>query len=250
MAEESVKLSKGTARRLIKNLQEGERNRAYSSDKTLRLTGHHDHWLQVMGREEAPWQSDKYVYLVDVYAGLYDEEPILEGAKMINSLETFQDGATIGPDMVLKAVDFIFKDDGGEGDGGWYYVCTGDYPLEFWAGITGASLISGQHNRWECSWVEKIVNKVGSFQDKPAGRTSASTGWKLYNSIEANNAETGTQGNSVNLDLLPDGTTIQSIRGAPVVRVRHEWNCDNESELYVCYENGLQPDCEQVEEEE
>jgi hypothetical protein len=108
--------------------------------------------------------------------------------------------------------------------------------------ITGATLITDQYHRWRYSWVQSQLVKNGAWEDTPDGDSSTS-GTYAYNSIEANNGETGIQGNSINVGNLPAGYTIQPVRGNPIVFARPIINCDDERELIFEYVNQVDGEC-------
>lgn len=113
----------------------------------------------------------------------------------------------------------------------------------FYIRVVSSTPIAGAFNRWSYAWVEQLVNKVGTFKDRPAGQTSATSGIPAYNSMEANNAETGIQGNGIDIANLPAGWTIKPIGIGAVVWARVERNCDGDQELYFGAPNAVDGAC-------
>ncbi len=107
-----------------------------------------------------------------------------------------------------------------------------------WIKISGYSVLTGAYNRWRYSWAEQELVEDGVWQAKPAGRSSPSAGW-AYNSIEANNGETGIQGNSINIDALPAGVEYLPVQGSPVVKAWPVINCNDIVEWQFSYENAV-----------
>ena len=92
-----------------------------------------------------------------------------------------------------------------------------------WANLTGETEIST--NRWKMAWTEVVRTSTTGF-GAPSGRTALSgtaTGDPVINSVEANNAATGVQGNGVDVDGAdyPAGFSQQPISrdGKTVVKI-------------------------------
>lgn len=67
-----------------------------------------------------------------------------------------------------------------------------------------------------------------------------------YNSVEAHNTGAGTEGNSVDVDNLPDGFELQPVQGGPIVRAWVDfWENDNHRWMTVTfdYENAIDGEC-------
>ena len=118
-----------------------------------------------------------------------------------------------------------------------------------WMKITGYQVIAGATNRWKYTWIEQRAAVGGRWEDVPGGLSNNTehVGGFAYNSIEANNAAAGVQGNSVNISTLPSGFTIQPVSGNPVVRAWRETECPEvgseepggKSSWHFSYENAV-----------
>ena len=103
-------------------------------------------------------------------------------------------------------------------------IYTFDVPRRWiWANLTGETEIST--NRWKMAWTEVVRTSTTGF-GAPSGRTALSgtaTGDPVINSVEANNAATGVQGNGVDVDGAdyPAGFSQQPISrdGKTVVKI-------------------------------
>lgn len=104
--------------------------------------------------------------------------------------------------------------------------------------ITGSSAIVGAFNRWRYTWVEQRPLDAGQYEDVPAGMTHATAGY-AYNTVEANNGETGVQGNSTNVDTLPSGYAIAPVQGNPVVEAKARLDCNGVAYWSFQYENAV-----------
>lgn len=126
-----------------------------------------------------------------------------------------------------------------------YNFCVG--VAEIWMQLTGATAIAGRANCWAYSWKQVQYVRNGLFQDVPAGLTDADThfGGKAYNTIEANNAASGVQGNSIDLSLLPTGYAVKPVRGNAIVVARRVFTCDDTpvGQWIFSYENAVQGTC-------
>lgn len=117
---------------------------------------------------------------------------------------------------------------------------------QFWAKITAATVLGD--SRWAYSWTQQVRNANG-FEDATNAWTGAASNGltRALNSMEANNAATGVQGNSVDLDgqIFTDnaGLEIKEIRGNPVVRMHAEPN--GSGNYYYTFEaaNAIDGEC-------
>jgi hypothetical protein len=107
-----------------------------------------------------------------------------------------------------------------------------------WIRITGYAAITGATNRWKYQWVESQLVDDGMWEDVPDGNTHADLG-VAYNSIEANNSDSGVQGNSTNVSTLPPGYSLQPVQGNPVVQATLVEDCNDVLVWIFSYENGV-----------
>lgn len=90
----------------------------------------------------------------------------------------------------------------------------------FRARLTGSSSIGA--NRWSYSFVEVEPDLSGTFKDLPGGRTGTA-----YNTIEANNAASGTLGSGDDPANFPSGVELQPI-GPAVVWIDEDLDCNDQ----------------------
>jgi hypothetical protein len=90
----------------------------------------------------------------------------------------------------------------------------------FRARLTGSSSIGA--NRWSYSFVEVEPDLTGTFKDLAGGRTGTA-----YNTMEANNAASGTLGSGDDPANFPSGVELQPI-GPAVVWIDEDLDCNDE----------------------
>ena len=105
--------------------------------------------------------------------------------------------------------------------------------VKFWARIASSNSIAS--NRWSYSVVEVEPDTAGTFKDVSGGKSVTA-----YNTIEANNSATGTQGDGTDPANYPSGVTLQPIGVGAVVRVLQTSDC-NGATLYL-FEVANNPD--------
>lgn len=117
--------------------------------------------------------------------------------------------------------------------------------LDFWAEITASDPMSGQTNRWQYAWREKLRTGIG-WETKDGGRTGTVSSNFALNSAEANNAATGIMGNGIDHDNdYPAGFEMQPIRGSRIVRMYEEQNTTGGTSYTFEASNAEQGPCEE-----
>jgi hypothetical protein len=116
--------------------------------------------------------------------------------------------------------------------------------MVFWAKITGSA--ANGDNKWKYAWTEQQRTADG-FHDLSGGRSGTTSANPAYNSIEANNDDTGTQGNSIDIDgaVFDDnsGLAIQPVGGDPVVRMYADIADDGSTVYSFEYVNAVDGAC-------
>lgn len=117
----------------------------------------------------------------------------------------------------------------------------------YWIEITSYSEITDVTNRWRYAWARRQLVRNGSWKAPDTAESSGTTGIYAYNSVEANNSDTGWQGNTANLDALPPSVNVAPVQGNPIVKAWVEVNCDGDPEMIFSYENAITNVCPDTE---
>lgn len=96
----------------------------------------------------------------------------------------------------------------------------------FWARLGGSSLISGQANKWSYTFAAVKYQTANTWTDITDG-----TSGTAFNSLEAPNGASGTQGNGIS--NLPDGFDLLPIGAGGVVWIRQVTDCTDFSSDYI-----------------
>lgn len=114
----------------------------------------------------------------------------------------------------------------------------------FLAQITDSESIGT--NRWKYAWSEVRRTTLG-FETVSGGRSGTLTSGYAINAIEANNDDTGTQGNSVDIDgaifTANTGLAIQPAEGDPVVTMWMDYLADGTPSYTFEYVNAIDGEC-------
>lgn len=102
--------------------------------------------------------------------------------------------------------------------------------------LTGASQLLP--NRWAYSAVEQVPEKQGRYKDKLNGWSGTA-----YNTVEANNAETGIQGSGDDTSDFPEGVEMQPLGAGAVVPAYRIINCEGNVEVHFSAPNNPGGSC-------
>lgn len=103
--------------------------------------------------------------------------------------------------------------------------------------ITGSSLLLP--NRWAYSAVEQVPEKEGRYKDKLSGWSGTA-----YNTVEANNADTGIQGSGDDAADFPQGVDLQPLGAGAVVPAWRVINCEGNEEVHFAAPNNPGGSCD------
>jgi len=103
--------------------------------------------------------------------------------------------------------------------------------------LTGASPLLP--NRWAYSAVEQVPEKQGRYKDKLGGWSGTA-----YNTVEANNAETGIQGSGDDVADFPQGVDLQPLGAGAVVPAWRVINCEGNEEVHFAAPNNPGGSCD------
>jgi len=114
----------------------------------------------------------------------------------------------------------------------------------FWARLTGSTPIMGTYRRWLYGWMES-ARGAGGWADVDGGRASTdgsggTPDTRALNSIEANNAATGIQGNGVDVANLVGTFDLVPIGVGAIVLMWEE--TDNAGNLFYSFQAVNQVD--------
>lgn len=111
---------------------------------------------------------------------------------------------------------------------------------DFWAKITGATLVST--NQWEYTFIEVEKGAIGL---NPGGWSDKTLEGTAYNSIEYMNFSAGVQGNGVDIDGadFPATMGLQPCPETNIVWMHRLENGAGETEYWFSYENGVDGTC-------
>lgn len=112
-----------------------------------------------------------------------------------------------------------------------------------WVKIISYTDVPDRPNVWQYSFVEQSLGRLNQWSDKIGGYSTSRYGFYAYNSVEANNSDSGVQGNSINVSTLPAPFSISPIIGNPVLKAQIIPNCSGMPEFIVSYENAVVGDC-------
>jgi hypothetical protein len=113
-------------------------------------------------------------------------------------------------------------------------------PDGFWVRIASSSPVTDQPNHYVYTGQRQIPYTPGLWQDDPDNATPVTA---IYNTMEANNSDSGVQGNGTDLADYPDGTTIPPLRGNPVLWCRPGVDCYGNPEYWVSAPNAAPVVC-------
>jgi len=103
--------------------------------------------------------------------------------------------------------------------------------------LTGASPLLP--NRWAYSAVEQVPEKQGRYKDKLNGWSGTA-----YNTVEANNADTGIQGSGDDVADFPQGVDLQPLGAGAVVPAWRVINCEGNKEVHFAAPNNPGGSCD------
>jgi hypothetical protein len=110
----------------------------------------------------------------------------------------------------------------------------------FWVRIASSEAVTDQPNHYVYTGYRQIPYTPGLWQDDPDNTDPVTP---IYNSMEANNSDTGVQGNGTDLADYPDGTVIPPLRGNPVTWCRPGVDCYGATEYWVDRPNAAPVTC-------
>jgi hypothetical protein len=193
-------------------------------------------WAELIAEDPATPGDYSWKMLVPDDGALVDSDPLEDSedlftARDINDAEGLIPGARVELKFAGYAVDGVtprYLFGGGAGSG------TSDIDIQ----VTGYGTITDAANRWRYTWVEVRPVQDGTWEAKPGGRTSAGSGY-AYNTVEANNSDSGVQGNSIDPTTFPDGFELLPVQGNPVVVGRFKLDCNDVPFVAFQYENAV-----------
>lgn len=247
--------SENGKRRIRDAVRKAEQTKNDVTGKKLADPKHHSEFLLVKLTEMAPkedgppalpqrfsWKEQRRIE-----SGAYEDVPEgREGLLTENPAVLFlpTDSADVDDIVFVKRQPYLREGDNGPEWEQVWVIIKGDHNL--WVKITGATPVPEKFNKWQYSWIEQIPELANVWKDKPGARSSATTGIQGHNTCEANNQETGRQGNSVDVDELPTGDppfALQPVSGSPIVRAEIRFDCEGDYHLFFQYENAVTGDC-------
>jgi hypothetical protein len=110
----------------------------------------------------------------------------------------------------------------------------------FYVRIASSEAVTDQPNHYVYTGYRQIPYTPGLWQDDPDNPDPITP---IYNSMEANNSDTGVQGNGTDLADYPDGTTIPPLRGNPVLWCTPGVDCYGDPEYWVSAPNAAPVTC-------